>query len=187
MKKDGILYRTGILAGDLWTVLSFYSGKDFVPYRTPEWVSLSKTIDSSPFSFWEYFFWLIHYYEGPNELGLIVQKNMVCSPKLWKEFLEWKEDADRFARLQMEIHIDEARTSARLRSIEDVLLDRAVEIGPVARVEVALMLKDPMPVIQVYALSAGDVLRGLPEFIDHAPRLREYLEDPNAARQFLPC
>lgn len=188
MKKDGVLWRTGILAGDLKQVCRFFSGKVWEPATIDViWYKLINRINDSEYSLWEYFFWLIHYYKGPNSQDLIRYKNMICKDEFWKEFVEWKADADRFARVQMEIHIDEARVSSRIRSKQDVLLDDTLEIGPVARIELALGLDDPDPVIQKFSCYAGDVLRGMPEFINHAPLLREYLEKPNAARQFLPC
>ena len=148
---------------------------------------MTNRVEGAGYSLWEYFFWLIHYYKEPEQYDIILMKNLVCSDKLWEPFLEWKADARRFARVQMEIHTEEAQVSSRLRPLPDVLLDPNIAIGPVARVEIALQTEDPQPVIEAYAAAAGDVLRGMPEFIEFAPELKKYLEMPNVPRQFLPC
>lgn len=186
MPKDGILWTTGILRGDFQDVCRFYSGDTWCPPMQNQWLDLSKRINASKFSFWEYYFWLVHFYKEANRPDLIKMRNMVCSSLLWSEFLQWKADADRYARIQMSIHVDEAKASSRLRPLKEVLMDTDIEVGPVARVEIGLRLDDPSPIVHAFSHPAGDVLRGMPEFINYAPALSKYLETPNAARQFLP-
>lgn len=187
MPKDGILWTTGILAGDLRRACLFHTGHVWAPVITNTWKQLAMKILASPYSVWEYFFWLVHYSRGPNRFDVLQMTNTVCGEDSWYKFLVWKEDANRFARVQMELHVDEAKTSSRIRPLVDVLLDPDLEIGPVARVELALHTDDYQQVLLAYAQEAGDVLRGMPEFIEHSPMLKKYLENPDAARQFLPC
>jgi len=186
MEKAGILWTTGILHGDVISAISFHTGGAWVPYMSSQWSQLDHRIKSSPYSSWEFAFWVIHYVNGPGRLDNLQKLNFLTKDGTWHDFLEWKTDCDRYARVQMDIHMDEAKTSARMRDMEDVLMDDMLEIGPVARVEAALHLEAPGKVVEKYSSSAGDVLRGMPEFINHSPKLNAYLEMPNAARQFLP-
>jgi len=69
----------------------------------------------------------------------------------------------------------------------EILMDRTMEIGPVARVEAALELSiypdaEPDEVLRMFGIKAGEVLMGIPEMLEFAPLLKKSLEEGDVAR-----
>jgi hypothetical protein len=152
-------------------------------------MQLERRLVDAGISPYEYFFWVINYMEEPFHHGLLIQVNRLCSMPAWFAFVEWKEDARRFAKMQMRLHIDQVLGESRIIPMQEVLLNPDIPVGPVARVELALQYDevDPEPVLESYGCKAMRVLRGIPEFIEHAPYLKTYLESPDAARYLFPA
>jgi hypothetical protein len=189
MTKDGLLWRTGILHGDIPTAMAYYRGQSgcyLSDHPSPVWAEVSRSLDEHGYSAYEYLFWAIHYMEGPFNYAVLVRKNQLLSRHTLASFLDWKDDAVRFAQLQMHIHIDKAKVESLITPLQDVLLDPSREIGPVARIEIALNSDDVDSdiILKHFSYKAGDVLRGFPEFLGFAPKLSAYMEEPDATRQF---
>jgi hypothetical protein len=191
MPKDGLLWRTGILRGSLGEARAFYSGRE-IPLShqvSDAWLQLELRIGVAGYSPYEYLFWVVNYMEKPFHLSLLLEKNRVCSMAAWDAFKEWKADANRFARIQMRLHIDQVMGESRIIPMQELLLNPDTPIGPVARVELALQHDevDAEAVLKEYRYKAFCVLRGMPEFLEYAPCLKNYLEGLDASRFLFPA
>jgi len=158
---------------------------------TSRWLTANTKVEASPYSGYELLFFVVHYYKDPFSYEYLGMPELVGSEGVWTAFQEFKTNARERARHIMRIHRVVLQDASGIRPAMEVLLDRTMEIGPVARIEAALELSiypdaEPDEVLKMFGIKAGEILMGMPEMLTFAPLLKKRLEEGNAARSLFP-
>ena len=151
------------------------------------WSPADRKVTASPYSGYELLFFVVHYYKAPFSYEHLGMPSLVGSDGVWTAFQEFKANAREKARHLMRIHRGVLQDASGIRPAMEILMDRTMEIGPVARVEAALELSiypdaEPDEVLRMFGIKAGEILMGIPEMLEFAPLLKKSLEEGDVAR-----
>ena len=158
---------------------------------THRWATADTKVKASPYSGYELLFFVVHYYKAPFSYEYLGMPELVGSEGVWTSFQEFKTNARERARHIMRIHRIVLQDASGIRPALEILMDRTMEIGPVARVEAILELSiypdaEPDEILKTFGIKAGEVLMGIPEMLEFAPLLKKSLEDGDVARSLFP-
>ena len=158
---------------------------------THRWATADNKVKASPYSGYELLFFVVHYYKAPFSYEHLGMPALVGSESVWTEFHKFKANAREKARHIMRIHRGVLQDASGIRPAREILMDRTMEIGPVARVEAVLELSmypdvDPDEILKTFGIKAGEILMGIPEMLEFAPLLKKGLEEGDVVRSLFP-
>ena len=90
-----IARKGGALSDDLPEAISVLTGEQFWPnMRDERWRELVARIDGSPYTAFEYVYYVAHHEDVNGLTGShnLVKKNFVCHENTWDRFLEFKNE-----------------------------------------------------------------------------------------------
>ena len=187
-------YTNGIPRPDLWESVTMITGGVQTPaYNDKKWQELEAKLKVHTYSGFEFCYWLVNYGSKglPFAVEILRMSGMVTSDVTWGKFLAFKETYPDRVRVQVHLDKDILHTAIRHRPICEALLSRTLEVSAVIRVEFALQRArlgdfDIQPVLDMWGPHAGEVLMGLPEYLPHAPRIVENMENADVTRFLFP-
>ena len=152
----------------------------------PACLDLKLWLQNNGISGFEYIYWVIHFAFGQTcRYGDLIKVRAWTSEKWREPFLLYRNRRGGETKKTTRIQYEEA-----LRLLKwlgpGVLLERQHELGALIRIEMAFRQHeldpgyDPMPVLKRFGSTAGQVLRGCPEFLLYVPALSAAMEADNA-------
>lgn len=134
------------------------------------------------YSGYEFVWWVVHEKDGPGKFRYLGYPNMFCSKEGLQEFFTRRPAVSERVPIMVRLDQRTVQDETMHQSLMDVLLNQYVELSPVYRVEAALgraLLPDfdLSPCLNMWGECAGELLMGVPEYLDFCPVLRKSLSE----------
>ena len=169
----------------LAAAMSFYSGGQvWISEKDDKWKNLEKRLAKSGYTPFEYLHYVVHYYDpcAPNWKRL-QHKNLLVGDKCWKAFKLWKSERTEEIQCIAKLQYEKAEAYASMGYDRTrILMEKFYSAGAIARVEMALHWQskgydiDCERVVEKFAVAAGELALGSPEWLEVAPLFKGFVE-----------
>ena len=179
-RKDGALSGKWTSEIELQEAIALQTGVQFHPnMEDAHWRELAARIQSSPYTPFEYVYYVAHHEEVSGLTGShnLIKKNFVCHESTWDRFLDFKSDREYDVSLAARLQFDQAEmyVNSYMPKMR-ILTERFAELNSLIRIELALQWKDEIDsqvVIDLYYDEAELQLRGNPEYAPYVPLFQQ--------------
>ena len=165
--------------------IDYYSGGQVrISEKDDKWKNLGRRLREGGYTPFEYLHYAVHYYD-PCKLNWkrLQYKNLLVGTKCWKAFKAWKSERKEEIQCIAKLQYEKAESYASMGYDRTrILMEDFYTASALARVEMALYWEseghtiDCERVVTKFAITAGELALGSPEWLEVAPLFRQFAE-----------